>query len=80
MSFNRRQKTIFCLFKYNTFASERSPWQQHGMNIGARLPNHYTRAKLEKVLPITSKDIHHFLNTICYSCVSDVKRNLISIL
>ena len=27
-----------------------------------RLPNHYTNAKFEKILPITSKDIHHFVN------------------
>ena len=32
------------------------------MNNGVRLPNECTHAKLEKVLPITSKDIHHFIN------------------
>ena len=39
--------------------------------------NHYTHAnKLEKVLPITSKDIHNFLNIIYYSSVNDVKRHV----
>ena len=32
-----------------------------GVNSGVRLPNHYTHAKLERVLPITSKDIHCFI-------------------
>ena len=45
---------------------ERSPWQQHGVNSGVRLPNYYTRTKLEKLLPITSKDIYHFINYILY--------------
>ena len=33
----------------------------HG-NSGVRFPNHYTRAKLEKALPITSRDINRFIN------------------
>ena len=37
---------------------------------------YYTYAKLVKVLEITSKDIHHFLNIVYYSCVDDVKRRL----
>ena len=57
----------FLFFKHNTFASEQSLWQQHGGNSGVRLPNDYTYTKLDKVLPITSKDIRHFLNTIYYS-------------
>ena len=31
------------------------------MNSGVRLPNHYTHTKLEKVLPITYKDIHYLI-------------------
>ena len=45
----------FLFFKYKTFASERSPWQQHGVNSSVRLPNHYIHAKLEKVLAIHPK-------------------------
>ena len=70
----------FLFFKYKTFASERSPWQQHSVNSSVRLPNHYTRAKLKKVLVITSKDIHYFIYVIYYSWVNDVKRHLICIL
>ena len=53
-------------FKYKTFAFEQSPRQLHGLNSGARFPNHYTsaRAKLEKVLPIAARDIHRFINII----------------
>ena len=65
MPFNRRYKDIL-FFKYKTFASERSPWQQHGVNSGVRLPNHYTRAKLEKIVRIAFRDIHHFINIIYY--------------
>ena len=54
-------------FKYKTFASERSPWQQHSVNSSVRLPNHHTRAKLEKVLAITSEDIHYFIYISYYS-------------
>ena len=61
----------FLFFKYKTFASERSPWQQHSVNGSVRLPNHnpnhYTSAKLEKVLAITSKDIHYSIYIIYYS-------------
>ena len=57
----------FLFFQFKTFASERSPWQQHSVNSSVRLPNHYTRAKLEKVLAITSKDIHYFIYIIYYS-------------
>ena len=48
------------------FASERSPWQQHGVNSGVHAPNYYTHEKLEKVLPITFKNIHHFINVFYY--------------
>ena len=41
--------------------------QQHGVNSDGRLPNHYTHAKFKNVLPITSKDIHNFINIIYYS-------------
>ena len=37
------------------------------VNSSVRLPNHYTRGKLEKVLAITSKDIHYFIYIIYYS-------------
>ena len=63
-----------------TFASERSPWQQRRVNGSVRLPNHHTHAKLEKVLPITSKGIHYFIYIIYYSSVNDVKRHLVCIL
>ena len=66
MKFNRREIRNF-FFKYKTLASERSPWQQHSVNSSVRLPNHYTRAKLEKVLAITFKDIHYFIYIIYYS-------------
>ena len=59
-------KSEFLFFKYKTFASERSPWQQHSVNSSVRLPNHYTRAKLKKVLVITSKDIHYFIYIYIY--------------
>ena len=39
---------------------KRPSWQQHGVNNGVRVPNHYTYAKLEKILQITSKDINQF--------------------
>ena len=58
MSFNRRKLAIFFCFLNTTFASEQFPWQQ-AVRCGMYLPNHYTRAKLEKVLPITSKHIDH---------------------
>ena len=32
-----------------------------------RLPNLYARAKSEKILAITSKDIHYFIYIIYYS-------------
>ena len=51
---------MFCFFKYNTFASNVSLWQQHDAKSDVCLLNDYT--KFEKVLPITSKDIHHFIN------------------
>ena len=57
----------FLYFKYKTFAPLRSPWQQHDVNSNVRLPNLYIRANFEKVLPITSKDIHHFVNVIYHS-------------
>ena len=57
----------FLFFKYKTFASERSPWQQHGVNNGVRLPNDYTYTKLGKVLPVASKDVRHYITTIYYS-------------
>ena len=61
MSFNRKNED-FLFIKYKTFAIERSPWQQDGVNSGVRLPNHYTHAKLK--MPMKSKDIHHFINII----------------
>ena len=48
-------------FIYKIFASEQSLWQQDSLNGGVRLPNFYTHARLAKVLPITSKDIHYFI-------------------
>ena len=39
----------------------------YSVNSSVRLPNHYTRAKLGKVLAITSKDIHYFIYIIYYS-------------
>ena len=64
---------IFC-FKYKTIASKRSPWQHHGVNADMR----YTRAKLEKVLLITSKDIHQFMKCIIREEITsrDTKLNL----
>ena len=50
-----------------TFASERSPWQQQGVNSGVRLPNHNTNAKFERVLSDIYRDIHRFKNVIYYS-------------
>ena len=38
-------------------------------NSDGRLPSHYTHAKFKTVLPITSKDIHNFINIIYYSWV-----------
>ena len=55
----------FLFFKHKTFASKRSLWQQHSVNSSVRLPNHYTRAKLKKVLAITSKDSKKSI-FICY--------------
>ena len=49
-------------------------------NTRVRLPNRHTHAMLEIFLPITSKDIHHFINMIYFSRVNDVKRHLICIL
>ena len=46
-----------------------------GMQISmqlVRLLDHYTLAKLEKVPPITSKDIYHVINAIYHSWVDDV--------
>ena len=54
------------------------------MNSSVRLPNHDTRAKLEKVLAITSKDIHYIFaadrrEAAHYSCDDNiVTRALIS--
>ena len=62
------------------FVSEQSPWQQHGVNSGVRLPNDYTYTKLEKVLPITSKDNRDFIDIIYYSWINKVNRHLICIL
>ena len=39
------------------FAYDQSPWQQHVVNSGVHFPNHETCAKLEKVLPFSSRDI-----------------------
>ena len=58
MSFNRREITISIANTRNT-------------NTRVRLPNHYTHAKLEKVLPITSKDIKYFISIVYYSWVND---------
>ena len=38
-------------------------------NSDGRLPSHYTHDKFKTVLPITSKDIHNFINMIYYSWV-----------
>ena len=43
------------------------------MNNGVRLPNHYTHAKIEKVLSLISKDIHDFINIIYYAGVNDTQ-------
>ena len=77
MSFNWKEIKIFLFFRYKTFASEQSPWQQQGVISIVHFPNHYIRANLEKVLPITFRDIHHVINIIYYSWVDDVKRFLI---
>ena len=41
--------------------------QQPSVNSDVRLLNHYTHKKFEKILSITLKDIHHFINIIYYS-------------
>ena len=57
----------FLFLKQKTFAFERSPWQQLGVNSGVHFLHHNTRAKLEKILPTTPRDIHRFINIIYYS-------------
>ena len=58
--YEKNEDLVF--FKFKAFASERSPWQQHDVNSDVHLPNHYTHAKLENFLPITSKNTNHFQN------------------
>ena len=48
--------------------------QQHGVNSGVRLPNHYTHAKWEKVLTITLKYIRHFINILAFASTVRRKR------
>ena len=55
---------MFCFLNTN-ICFLMSLWQQHDVNSDVCLLNDYT--KFEKVLPITSEDIHHFINTIYYS-------------
>ena len=45
------------------------------MNSSVRLPNHDTRAKLEKVLAITSKDIHYFIYII--QLLDETEQNIV---
>ena len=40
--------------------------QQHVVNSDVRLFNHYTHAKFEKILSVTSKDIHHFITVLIW--------------
>ena len=61
MSFNWREIEIFCFFNTRHLHPNDLHGRQHGVNSGVRLSNHYTRAKLEKILPITSRDIRRFI-------------------
>ena len=51
---------MFCFLNTTHLHPNVSLWQQHDAKSDVCLLNDYT--KFEKVLPITSKDIHHFIN------------------
>ena len=59
------RNNLFCFL--NTKHLHPNDLHGNSICIGVRFPNHYTHAKLEKVLPITPKDIRHFMNISYYS-------------
>ena len=67
---------IFTL-RFKCFYSKTNHVVNKQCEYGVHVTNSYVRAKFERVLFDIDRDIHHFLNVICYSWVDDVNMHLI---